>query len=139
MIAYLKYNSKFIHAVVFIKFLKKYNLEFNFKNKLKNVEFMIKLPVPFFLLFFSIFQLIMSSRLSIVIGNKRYSSWSLRGWLAVRVAVGKQEFDEIFCPLSGALASIEESDRTRQLILQYSPNGKVPALIDNDLKITVYL
>jgi len=35
----------------------------------------------------------------LVIGNKRYSSWSLRGWLAVRLA--GLEVEEVVIPLAG--------------------------------------
>jgi glutathione S-transferase len=55
----------------------------------------------------------------IVIGNKNYSSWSLRAWLALR-HVG-QPFEETVVPL--------DQDDTRQEILRYTPSGKVPALI----------
>jgi hypothetical protein len=42
----------------------------------------------------------MASNLKIVIANKKYSSWSLRGWLAVRIIAGKGNFEEIFCKLA---------------------------------------
>ena len=45
--------------------------------------------------------------MNIVIGNKRYSSWSLRAWLAVRIACGPTGFKEIFTPLAGAGGSPE--------------------------------
>ncbi len=35
----------------------------------------------------------------LVIGNKRYSSWSLRGWLAVRLA--DLDVEEVVIPLAG--------------------------------------
>eukprot|EP01035_Chromulina_nebulosa_P022779 gene22779-29494_t len=78
---------------------------------------------------------------TIVIGNKSYSSWSLRGWLALRTAVGsKEEFNEIVCPLVGAFGTngnVNNDSKSR--ILSYSPTGKVPALIDHDLdNIVVY-
>jgi glutathione S-transferase len=34
---------------------------------------------------------------TVVIGNKNYSSWSMRGWLMARIA--GIEFDEIVVPL----------------------------------------
>lgn len=58
--------------------------------------------------------------LTLVIGNKNYSSWSLRPWLVMKVA-GLQ-FDEVRIPLS--------QPSSRESILQHSPNGKVPCLID---------
>lgn len=42
----------------------------------------------------------MASKLRIVIANKKYSSWSLRGWLGVRIVAGKGNFEEIFCRLA---------------------------------------
>lgn len=56
---------------------------------------------------------------TLVIGNKNYSSWSLRPWLAMRVA--GIPFDEIRIPLylSGS----------KEQILRYSPAGKVPVLV----------
>ena len=40
------------------------------------------------------------SQFTIVIGNKNYSSWSLRGWLALRVTGAA--FDEVVHPRSFA-------------------------------------
>jgi glutathione S-transferase len=58
--------------------------------------------------------------LTLVIGNKNYSSWSLRAWLAMRMA--GLEFDEIRIALDHA--------QTRASIRRYSPTGRVPCLID---------
>ncbi|MGH6990031.1 MAG: glutathione S-transferase family protein [Stellaceae bacterium] len=55
---------------------------------------------------------------TIYIGNRVYSSWSLRGWLPLK-QLGIA-FDEIMIPLY-------ESD-SKKLIFQQSPSGKVPAL-----------
>lgn len=63
--------------------------------------------------------------LKLVIGNKNYSSWSLRGWLAL--AQAGLEFEEIRIPLS--------RPESKAQILRYSPSGKVPCLIDDDLTI----
>ena len=54
----------------------------------------------------------------LVIGTKRYSSWSLRGWLMVRLA--GLEVEEVVVPLAGGggTAAIKE----------ISPNGLVPYL-----------
>jgi glutathione S-transferase len=63
--------------------------------------------------------------LVLVIGNKAYSSWSLRPWLLMRQAgIG---FDEIRISLYG--------DGAKQKILQYSAAGKVPVLKDGDRTI----
>lgn len=66
-------------------------------------------------------------RLSLVVGNKAYSSWSLRAWLACRIACGSDGFEEKVVPLAGA-----GSDSQREVLLQYSPTGKVPALTDGE-------
>jgi len=55
---------------------------------------------------------------TLIIGNKNYSSWSLRVWLALKQTGA--EFEEIRIPL--------DTPTTRSQILQYSPTGKVPVL-----------
>jgi glutathione S-transferase len=77
-------------------------------------------------------------RLQIVIGNRRYSSWSLRGWLAVRVAAGETGFDTVYLPLSGAGAEAEAREEARQRLLAHSPTGLVPVLHDRVLGVSVY-
>jgi glutathione S-transferase len=64
--------------------------------------------------------------LKLVIGNKNYSSWSMRPWLALRA--NNIAFDEIFIPLYTGAAD-------KQRILSFSHSGKVPALIDGDITI----
>jgi glutathione S-transferase len=59
---------------------------------------------------------------TIYIGNKNYSSWSLRGWLMLKHTGAT--FDEIVIPLS--------EPSTRATILRHSPSGKVPALQHGD-------
>ena len=61
-------------------------------------------------------------RLTIVIGNKNYSSWSLRGWIALRHTGAA--FDEEHVLL--------RRPTTRPEILAHSPAGKVPVLHDGD-------
>lgn len=60
--------------------------------------------------------------LTLVIGNKNYSSWSLRPWIAMKVA--NISFEEVLIPLyvPGSAEHIQK----------YSPAGKVPILIDGD-------
>jgi glutathione S-transferase len=58
--------------------------------------------------------------ITIYIGNRVYSSWSLRGWLPLK-QLGVP-FDEIMIPLY--------ETGSKQLILKQSPSGKVPALHD---------
>lgn len=61
----------------------------------------------------------------LVIGNKNYSSWSLRAWLVLkRTGV---EFDEILVPLM--------RPETRADILAHSPSGKVPLLRHGDDRV----
>ena len=64
--------------------------------------------------------------LKLVIGNKNYSSWSMRPWLALRA--NDIAFEEIFIPLYTGAA-----DKSR--ILGFSGSGKVPALVDGDITI----
>jgi len=63
--------------------------------------------------------------LTLVIGNKNYSSWSLRPWIAMQVA--GIDFAEIVIPLY--------EPGSREQILKYSPAGKVPVLIDGEVAI----
>ena len=58
--------------------------------------------------------------MQLVIGNKNYSSWSLRPWLAMKVL--GIAFDEIRISLYGP--------GSKERILQHSPAGKVPILKD---------
>jgi glutathione S-transferase len=61
----------------------------------------------------------------LVIGNKAYSSWSLRPWLLMK-QVGIV-FEEIRLSLY--------EDGAKQKLLQYSATGKVPVLMDGDLTV----
>ncbi|MDQ2953393.1 MAG: glutathione S-transferase family protein [Pseudomonadota bacterium] len=63
--------------------------------------------------------------LRLIIGNKNYSSWSFRLWIAMRHA-GIEFTDEVI-PL------YQPGSRAR--ILKYSPAGKVPVLLDGDMAI----
>jgi glutathione S-transferase len=63
--------------------------------------------------------------LTLIIGNKNYSSWSLRPWIAMRAA--GIAFDEKVIPLY--------LPGSREQILAYSPAGKVPVLIDGERHI----
>lgn len=65
--------------------------------------------------------------LKLVIGNKNYSSWSMRPWLALRA--NEIPFDEVFIPLY----TDNKADKDR--ILSFTHSGKVPALIDGDVTI----
>lgn len=65
------------------------------------------------------------TQLTLVIGNKNYSSWSLRPWLAMK-QVGL-DFAERHIPIGTLM--------TNQQIMQYSASGKVPILLHGDLAI----
>src|SRR6201996_4295247 len=67
-----------------------------------------------------------SMTLKLVIGNKNYSSWSMRPWIAMRA--GGIAFEEVFIPLY-----TDKADKDR--ILSYSRSGKVPSLVDGDITV----
>ncbi len=56
---------------------------------------------------------------TIYIGNKNYSSWSLRAWLMLKQTGAA--FQEVMIPIA--------QPTTRAEILRHSPSGKVPALV----------
>ncbi|MEC7123778.1 MAG: glutathione S-transferase family protein [Pseudomonadota bacterium] len=62
---------------------------------------------------------------TLVIGNKNYSSWSLRPWLALRVA--EIAFEELIIPL--------DEPTTREEILKHTGSGRVPVLKSGDLRV----
>jgi glutathione S-transferase len=64
--------------------------------------------------------------LKLAIGNKNYSSWSMRPWLAMRAT--HIPFEEVFIPLY-----TDQADKDR--ILSFTRSGKVPALIDGDITV----
>ena len=61
---------------------------------------------------------------TLVIGSKNYSSWSLRPWLLLRQF--GVDFDEIKLPL--------DTPEFYRRIRDYSPSGRVPALIDGAVR-----
>ena len=65
--------------------------------------------------------------LKLVIGNKNYSSWSMRPWLALRA--NNIPFEEIFVPL------YTDNKADKERLLSFSASGKVPALIDGDVTV----
>jgi Glutathione S-transferase len=62
---------------------------------------------------------------TLVIGNKNYSSWSLRGWLMAKLA--DIDFEEVVVPL--------DLPETQPTIRKYSPSGRVPVLMHRGLAI----
>lgn len=63
--------------------------------------------------------------MKLIIGNKNYSSWSMRPWMAMRVC--GIPFEETVIPIY--------RDDSRARLLEVSPSGKVPALIDGDVAV----
>lgn len=67
----------------------------------------------------------MSANMTLVIGTKRFSSWSLRPWLVAKMAGA--EFDEVLIAL--------RQPETKAEILKHSPSGKVPCLIHGGVAV----
>jgi glutathione S-transferase len=65
--------------------------------------------------------------LKLAIGNKNYSSWSMRPWLALRA--GNIAFEEICIPL------YTDNPADKDRILSFTRSGKVPCLIDGDVTV----
>ena len=65
--------------------------------------------------------------MKIVLGNKRYSSWSLRGWLALKQS--GQDFEEIVIPMDTAEWTAKKADPA------VMPSGKVPTLWDGQIAV----
>ncbi|HWV41161.1 glutathione S-transferase family protein [Pseudorhodoplanes sp.] len=63
--------------------------------------------------------------LTLVIGNKNYSSWSFRPWIAMKVA--GIAFEEIVIPLDTA--------EFRTQVSKISGTGKVPVLVDDGIEV----
>ena len=60
----------------------------------------------------------------LLVGTKRYSSWSLRGWLAVRLAA--LDVDEVVIPLAGGHT---------EAVAALTPSGTVPVLEHGGVRI----
>src|SRR5690349_15856989 len=63
--------------------------------------------------------------MKLIIGNKRYSSWSLRPWVLMKHF--GIPFEEKLIPL--------DQPETARLIREVSPSGRVPALMDGDVTV----
>src|SRR5260370_42441965 len=63
--------------------------------------------------------------ITIYLGNRNYSSWSLRPWLVLKQTGAP--FDEEVIPLS--------EPTSRSTVLRFSPSGRVPALKHNELTV----
>jgi glutathione S-transferase len=64
-------------------------------------------------------------KLHLIIGNKNYSSWSLRPWLAM--AMADLDFDETLIPL--------DTPDTKRQIAEHSGAGRVPILRHGNITI----
>ncbi len=62
---------------------------------------------------------------TIILGNKAYSSWSLRAWLLLKRSGAA--FEEVVIPLDRAGFKVA--------ILAHSPSGRVPALVAGELTV----
>ena len=61
----------------------------------------------------------------LIIGNKNYSSWSLRPWLLLRkLSVSFEETQVLL-----------QTEDFKQQVMRFSPVAKVPVLLDSDLAI----
>jgi glutathione S-transferase len=63
--------------------------------------------------------------LRLIIGNKNYSSWSLRPWIAMKAAGIR--FEETLIPF--------DTDDFKQRVGEVSGTGKVPVLIERDIQV----
>jgi glutathione S-transferase len=67
--------------------------------------------------------------MQLYIGNKNYSSWSMRPWVLMRQF--GIPFDEVMLRFDG----FDQTSRFKQAILQVSPAGRVPVLVDDSLVV----
>ena len=67
--------------------------------------------------------------LKLYIGNKNYSSWSMRPWVLLTQA--GIPFEEVMVRFD----SFDANSAFKNTMASVSPTGKVPALVDGDLKI----
>ncbi|MCI0429305.1 MAG: glutathione S-transferase, partial [Rhodospirillales bacterium] len=65
------------------------------------------------------------AELTLVIGDKRFSSWSLRPWLALK---------QIGLPFREVLIRLRRPE-TKAEILKHSPSGKIPCLVHGTLSV----
>ncbi len=67
--------------------------------------------------------------LQLFIGNKNYSSWSMRPWVLLRQA--GIPFEEVMVRFD----AFDASSNFKKTVVQHNPAGKVPLLLDGDLAI----
>jgi glutathione S-transferase len=73
-------------------------------------------------------QALREAGMQLYIGNKNYSSWSLRGWLALTLA--GIPFEEVKLRLDFAPGSA-----FKQRLAQIAPTGRVPVLVDDGFAV----
>ena len=64
--------------------------------------------------------------MELVIGTRRWSTWSLRPWLVMK---------RLGAPFSETVITLRQGAATEAAILAHSPTGLIPALKDGDLTI----
>ncbi|HYD43953.1 MAG TPA: glutathione S-transferase family protein [Phenylobacterium sp.] len=64
--------------------------------------------------------------MEIVVGTKRWSTWSLRPWLALK---------RTGAPFAETVVQLRQAENTEAAILPHSPSGLVPALKDGGLTV----
>jgi len=67
--------------------------------------------------------------MKLVIGNKNYSSWSLRPWIAMK-ALGIP-FEEILIPFGAPIGNPDFKAK----LAPYTPAGRVPVLVDGGTRV----
>ena len=66
--------------------------------------------------------------MQLIIGNKNYSSWSMRPWVLMKqLGIAFEEVKLRF--------DFSEGSKFRQAVARHSPAGKVPVLVDGELAI----
>lgn len=63
--------------------------------------------------------------MKLYIGNKNYSSWSMRPWVLMR------EFDIAFDEVMVPFDALDASSKFKQTVATVSPAGRVPVLVDD--------
>ncbi len=67
--------------------------------------------------------------MKLIIANKTYSSWSMRPWLVLKHF--DIPFDEVLVPFGETF----DDPNWKAVVSQYTPAGKVPALVDGDIRV----
>lgn len=67
--------------------------------------------------------------MQLYIGNKNYSTWSMRPWVLMR------QFDIPFDEVMVRFDSFKDSSQFKQRMLKISPAGRVPVLVDDELAV----